>query len=135
MNHCSAPEGEPPGGDVIARPGGSAPTSIVPVAVPLPRHAPPVVVSCWEYATPTDAAGNESLTIWNGGLACAQRLQSARLETAANRPVTVRARQPYVRIKSPLQAYPIPPSYDRKGSMSDQAMLARISKMASRRQH
>src|SRR5471030_1615502 len=130
MNHCSAPEG-----DVIARPGGSAPRSIVPVAVPAPRHAPPVVVSGWEYATPTDAAGNESVTIWNGGLACAQRLQSARLETAANRPVKVRARQPYARIKSPLQAYPIPPSYDRRGSMSDQAMLARFSKMASRRQH
>src|SRR5471030_3306292 len=109
MNHCSAPEG-----DVIARPGGSAPRSIVPVAVAAPRQAPPVVVSGWEYATTNDGAGNESLTISNGGLSCAQRLPSARLATAANRPVTVRARQPYVRIKSPLPAYPIPPSYDRR---------------------
>src|ERR1035441_2641743 len=57
-NHCLVDAGE-----VMERPGGRAPASIVLDGGPLLEQTPPVVTSCWLYEAPAVAGGRESLTI------------------------------------------------------------------------
>src|ERR1035441_6074623 len=101
MDHCSVD-----GGEVTESPGGRAPLSIVLDALPMFEQTPPVVISCWLYAAPTDAGGRESVTICSGGAVCA-----CRNEAAVQRPATARIPRVYLAVMT----HHIPSEHDRRG--------------------
>src|ERR1039457_2348516 len=88
MDHCSVD-----GGEVTESPGGRAPLPIVLDALPMLEQTPPVVMSCWLYAAPTEAGGRESVTICSDGAVCA-----CRNEAAVQRPATARIPRVYLAV-------------------------------------
>src|ERR1035441_3311426 len=88
MYHCSVD-----GGEVTKSPGGRAPLSIVLDAAPTLEQTPPVVMSCWLYAAPTEASGRETVNICSGGAVCA-----CRNGAAVQMPATARIPQVYLAV-------------------------------------